>query len=93
MSMDSADDTTPGMEQGHRDARRTMEMPRRPSRGGAYHAEQGAGLPREVSLPPDYLRRIARVEAMPENAPGADKTWVHTAHADAVRHLRSAKRR
>jgi hypothetical protein len=44
-------------------------------------------------LAPDYLRRIARVEAMPENASGTDKTWVHKAHADAIRHLRSAKRR
>ena len=48
---------------------------------------------RGVSLAPDYLRRIARVEAMPENASGADKTWVHKAHADAVRHFRSARRR
>ena len=49
--------------------------------------------PCEVSLAPDYLRRIARLETMPENVSGADKTWVHKAHADAVRHLRSAKRR
>ena len=49
--------------------------------------------PRVVRLSRDYLRRIARLEAMPENASGTDKTWVHKAHADAVRHLRSAKRR
>ena len=49
--------------------------------------------PREVPLAPDYLRHIARVEAMPENASGADKTWVHNAHADALRHFRLAKRR
>ena len=47
----------------------------------------------EVPLAPDYVRRIARLETMPENASGTDKTWVHKAHADAVRHLRSAKRR
>ena len=47
----------------------------------------------EVPLAPDYVRRVKRVEAMPENASGTDKTWVHKAHADAVRHLRSAKRR
>ena len=93
MPIDSADDITPGMEQRHRDARRTMKMPRRSARGGACPTEQGAALPREVSLPPDYLRRIVRVEAMPENASGADKTWVHKAHAAAVRHFRSAKRR
>ena len=48
---------------------------------------------REVPLAPDYVRRIKRLEAMPKNASGTDKTWVHKAHADAVRHLRSAKRR
>ena len=53
----------------------------------------GAAPPFEVSLAPDYLLRIARLEAKPENASGADKTRVHKAHADAVRHLRSAKRR
>ena len=47
---------------------------------------------REVPLAPDYVR-IKRLEAMPENASGTDKTWVHKAHADAVRHLRSANRR
>ena len=93
MPIDSADDMTPGMEQGHRDARRTMKMPRRSARGGACPTAPRAALPREVSLPPDYLRRIARVEAMPENASGADKTWVHKARADAVRHFGSARRR
>ena len=93
MPIDSADDIPPGMEQGHRDARRTMQMPRRSARGGAYPTDQGAVAPREVPLAPDYLRRILRVEAMPENASGTDKTWVHKAHTDAVRHLRSAKRR
>lgn len=46
-----------------------------------------------VSLALDYLRFICRLEAMPDNASGADKSWVHRAHADAVRHLSSAKRR
>ena len=49
--------------------------------------------PYGCSLAPDYLRRIVRLEAMPGNASGADKSWVHRAHADAVRHLSSAKRR
>ncbi len=49
--------------------------------------------PREISLAPDYIRRIIRLEAMPFNSPGSDKSWVHKAHADAVRHLSSAKRR
>ena len=62
-------------------------------RKGAISATRGDAPQGEVRLPRDYLRRIARLEAMPENASGADKTWVHKAHADAVRHLRSAKRR
>lgn len=57
-----------------------------------YAAETAACAPRHNRLPPDYLRRIARVEALPGNASGSDKTWVHRAHADAVRHLEAAKR-
>ena len=56
-------------------------------------AARGNDPPHEVSLAPGYLRRILRLEAMPGNASGADKSWVHRAHADAVRHLNSAKRR
>ena len=93
MPIDSADDIAPGREQRHCDAHRTMKTPRRSARGRAFPTERGAELPREVSLPQDYLRRIMQLEAMPENASGADKSWVHRAHADAVRHLRSAKRR
>lgn len=63
------------------------------ARSGTLPADGETAALREVPLASDYLRRIARVEAMPENASGADKTWVHKAHADAVRHLRSAKRR
>ena len=62
-------------------------------RNGATSAARGEAPHGEVRLPRDYLRRIARLEAMPENATGADKTWVHKAHADAVRHFDSAKRR
>jgi len=62
-------------------------------RNGAIPAARGDAPQGEVRLPRDYLRRIARLEAMPENATGADKTWVHKAHADAVRHFDSAKRR
>ena len=56
-------------------------------------AQVGTDGRRTVDLPSAYLRRIARVEARPENASGADKTWVHKAHAAALRHFRSAKRR
>ena len=62
-------------------------------RNGAFPAVPEDAPQGEVRLPRDYLRRIARLEAMPENASGADKTWVHKAHADAVRHFDSAKRR
>ena len=64
-----------------------------PARSGRLLADGEAAGSRGVPLARDYLGRIARVEAMPENASGADKTWVHKAHADAARHLRSAKRR
>ena len=46
-----------------------------------------------VPLAPGYLRLIARIEALAGNASGADKSWVHRAHADAVRHFQAAKRR
>ena len=52
-----------------------------------------SGPPRPVLLAPDYLRLIARIEALAGNASGADKSWVHRAHADAVRHFKAAKRR
>ena len=65
-----------------------------------YSAEDGiARVERETdppygsSLAPDYLRRILRLEALPDNTSGTDKSWVHRAHADAIRHLGSAKRR
>lgn len=60
---------------------------------GVPRVDRGVEPSCEELLAPDYLRRIARIEAMPENASGADKTWVHRAHADAVRHFDSAKRR
>ncbi len=49
--------------------------------------------PRPTPLAPDYLRHLLRLEAMSGNASGVDKSWVHRAHASAVRHLNSAKRR
>ena len=56
-------------------------------------ADGGPDPPRPVSLAPDYRRRIARLEDIPANASGADKSWVHQAHAAAVRHFVSARRR
>ena len=56
-------------------------------------ADGGPDPPRPVSLAPEYRRLIARLEGLPANASGADKRWVHRAHADAVRHFASARRR
>ena len=63
------------------------------ARNGTFPAAPKDAPQGEVQLSPDYLRRVARLEAIPENASGTDKTWVHKAHADAVRHFGSAKRR
>ena len=54
-------------------------------RNGAFPAARGAAPQGDARLSCDYLRRIARLEAMPENASGTDTTSVHKAHADAVR--------
>lgn len=51
------------------------------------------GPPDRIPLAADYWRRVLSLEAAPENASGADKSWVHRAHAAAVEHLKSAKRR
>ena len=56
-------------------------------------ADGGPDPPRPVSLAPEYRRLIAGLEDLPANASGADKSWVHRAHAAAVRHFASAKRR
>ena len=93
MPIESPDDITLDMKQWHRDARWTMKMPRRSAGKETFPAAPEDAPQGEVRLSRDYLRLVARLEAMPENASGADKTWVHKAHADAVRHLRSAKRR
>ena len=70
-----------------------VKMAGHSARYRTFPADRETNPTRAVSLAPDYLRRIARLEAMPDNASGADKSWVHRAHADAVHHLSSAKRR
>ena len=60
---------------------------------GRMRSDHGSEARRTVPLAPDYLRYIARIETLACNASGADKSWVHRAHADAVRHLKAAKRR
>ena len=60
---------------------------------GTVPAERENDPLRGLSFSSGDLRRVLRLEAMSDNASGADKSWVHRAHADAVRHLSAAKRR
>lgn len=46
-----------------------------------------------VTLPEEYLRAVERVEALPANRNGADKTWVLRLVDDARRMRRTARRR
>jgi hypothetical protein len=50
-------------------------------------------LPKEVgpvTLSQEYLDHIARVEALPQNQSGADKSWVHRAIEKSRRMYASA---
>ena len=46
-----------------------------------------------IALSPAYLRAIERVEQMPSNRSGADKSWVAVALEVATQHHRRAIRR
>ena len=46
-----------------------------------------------VTLEEAYLRAVERVEAMPDNQSGADKTWVWEAIERDRRHFARARRR
>lgn len=46
-----------------------------------------------VTLSEDYLRAVERVEALPSNRNGADKTWVLRLVDDTLRMRRTARRR
>ena len=52
----------------------------------------GTAARRPDALSAEYRRLINRAESLPCNAPGASKDWVHEAHDEALRHLRSARR-
>ena len=55
-----------------------------------------AKLPKEVgpvTLSKEYRDHIARVEALSQNQPGADKSWVHRAQANFRRHFQRARPR
>jgi hypothetical protein len=47
---------------------------------------------RRHALDVSYRRAIARLESLPENQSGADKTWVERAIADWRKHYASAVR-
>ena len=46
-----------------------------------------------VTLSEEYLRAVERVEALPSNRSGADKTWVLRLVDDTLRMRRTARRR
>lgn len=52
-----------------------------------------ARLSGPVTLDEAYLHAVERVEAMPENQSGADKTWVSHAQRQFREHFRRARRR
>jgi hypothetical protein len=52
----------------------------------------GVGKEEEPALDPKYLESIARLEALPENQSGADKTWIEEAVLEFARHYAKAKR-
>ncbi len=64
-----------------------------PSIDLAWKAPLETGMKTAISLAPDYLRLVSRLEALAANASGADKRWVHRAHEEALRHLNSARLR
>lgn len=45
-----------------------------------------------IVLDDHYLAMIARIEAMPWNSPGTDKTWVHELHDSNVAHFAKCRR-
>lgn len=54
-----------------------------------------ASLPKEVGpvmLSREYLDHIARVESLPQNQTGADKTARHHAQLEFLAHYRAVKR-
>lgn len=52
-----------------------------------------ARLSGPVTLDDAYLRAVERVEALPENQSGSDKTWVHDAQRQFREHFKRARRR
>ncbi len=46
----------------------------------------------DVPLADAYLKAVARVESLPQNQSGQDKTWVEKAIGDWDRHYRQAVR-
>jgi len=49
--------------------------------------------PGPIALTKDYLRQVERVEALPHNQPGEDKTWVERVDREDRSYFRSIVRR
>ncbi|HVS11695.1 MAG TPA: hypothetical protein VMS76_17640 [Planctomycetota bacterium] len=49
--------------------------------------------PGPIVLTEDYLRQVERVEALPRNQPGEDKTWVERVDREDRSYFRSIVRR
>ena len=45
-----------------------------------------------VILEPEYLRMLERVQALPQNQHGVDKSWVEESHVEWIAHYRDARR-
>ena len=45
-----------------------------------------------IALDDHYIAMIARIEAMPWNSPGTDKTWVHELYDSDVAHFAKCRR-
>ena len=48
--------------------------------------------PEPMVLSEEYLRHIKIVESLPENQPGADKTWVELTYRASEEHFKKAVR-
>ena len=55
-------------------------------------AEEAARNLPPIVLDDHYIALIARIEAMPWNRPGTDKTWVHELYDSDVAHFARCRR-
>ena len=67
-----------------RETRRVLRLLRRIART--------TKLTGRVRLSPAYLRAVARLESLPSNRPGADKSWMWELTSAHKRHLAALRR-